>query len=801
MNSALGMFREQVTKEFGLDPKEFQTSKQIFDSIDQNMPERERTRRNTVGRLVREIEQAERTGYVPLSRFGNVIVTVKKPVDINEIDPLTGNPMEMETVWSRAVAVPTTGLPGWYYSRKQLEQIPAVRKVMEEARALHGDDADAQITAFQKPERGVDDQGNITSGDVDLLAEVANLDMDQHERLMEAFNRVQQERGFRRHFLGSRNVPGYDADFERTIADYIQGIGSYLARREMRDTWDNAISAIPDLRPNERAYAEKYQKYVNNPTEEFGNFRQAAFVYFLAGNVSTAALNLTQVPLFTMPYMTMFDATSPARFLRAYADTGRMMSVEAGTEIFTPEKAPADVREALTDAYGRGMFMPLVTYEMMGTAHNRSRMLRGLSRKVRKAVDIVALTYSFSERANRLSTYIAAYRLAKQKPDQIRERARDILRDNPLARDQLLGIQDNEAFARAFAEWMIDETHFKLGKINRPEMFRGFGAPLLQFKSFVWSALSLQKRMLQGRYGRRGGVALGLNLLGLFATAGIWGLPGSDDLREALEAILRIWSEEDRDIQTEVREAITEMTGSARWGDMVSRGALRSTGIDMSQRIGMGRVVPRSADEAAGVPFSLMVGKPMTTYEYARRGDWMLAAGEILPNFLRNPIQGMAWGSEGIRGVASGQMVVPPEEIGTSDQVMRGLGFQPAWIARRREGDWAGTRADRALDSTRRRFYGSLARPIADAHRAMERGDVEAHARALAAMEEAQSAIQDHNMRAMEAGEPHRVIQINNRSLRMRVQQEIMGTAVRDQRGRTTTRGRRQEIRELYNFE
>ena len=799
MNSALGMFREQVTKEFGLDPKEFQTSKQIFDSITKDMPESAKTNRNLVGRLVREIEQAERTGYVPLSRFGNVIVTVRKPVE--NPDPLVGNPMEMETVWSRAVPVPNTGLPGWYYSRKQLEQIPAVRKVMEEARALHGDDADAQIRAFQKPERGVDANNNITSGDVDLLAEVANLDMDQHDRLMEAFNRLQQERGFRRHFLGSRNVPGYDADFERTIADYIQGIGSYLARREMRDTWDNAISAIPDLRPNERAYAEKYQKYVNNPTEEFGNFRQAAFVYFLAGNVSTAALNLTQVPLFTMPYMTMFDATSPARFLRAYADTGRMMSVEAGTEIFTPEKAPADVREALTDAYDRGMFMPLVTYEMMGTAHNRNRMLRGLSRKVRKAVDIVALTYSFSERANRLSTYIAAYRLAKQKPDQVRERARDVLRDNPLARDQLLGIQDNEAFARAFAEWMIDETHFKLGKINRPEMFRGFGAPMLQFKSFVWSALSLQKRMLQGKYGRAGRVALGLNLLGLFATAGIWGLPGSDDLREALEAILRIWSEEDRDIQTEVREAITEMTGSPKVADLFSRGALRATGLDMSQRIGMGRVVPRSADEAAGVPFSLMVGKPMTTYEYARRGDWMLAAGEALPNFLRNPIQGMAWGSEGIRGVASGQMVVPPEEIGASDQVMRGLGFQPTWIARRREGDWAGTRADRALDGTRRRFYGMLARPIADAHRAMERGDVEAHARALAAMEEAQSALQDHNMRAMEAGEPHRVIQINNRSLRMRVQQEIMGTAVRDQRGRTTTRGRRQEIRELYNFE
>lgn len=802
MNGALGMFRAQVTKEFGLDPSEFQTAKQIFDSITDNMPAREKDRRNLVGRLVREIEQAERTGYVPLSRFGNVIVTVKKPVDINEIDPLTGNPMEMETVWSRAVNVPTTGVASLLRRRQRLEQIPAVRQAMEEARALYGDDADAQIAAFQKPERGVDEQGNITSGDVDLLAEVANLDMDQHERLMEAFNRVQQEKGFRRHFLGSRNVPGYDADFERAIADYIMGIGGYLARREMRDTWDSAIDAIPDLRPNERAYAQKYQQYINNPTEEFSAIRQAGFFYFIAGNVSTAALNLTQVPIFTMPYMSMFDSVAgvAGKFTRAYADTMGMMSREAGMDIFTPEKAPADVRDAMKDAYDRGMFVPLITFEMMGTAHNRNRMLRGLSQKTRKVIDIAALTYSFAERANRISSYIAAYRTAKEKPDQIRDRAREILRDNPLARDQLLRETDPEAFARAYAEWVVDETHFKLGKVNRPEAMRGPGAAILQFKSFVWNALELQKRMAWN-YGRPGKKAFALNMFALFMSAGIWGLPFAEDIREVFETVMRFWGEEDRDIQTEVREFWTELTGSPQIADIVSRGALRATGVDMSQRIGMGRLLPMSAEEAAGVPLSLTVGKSLQAIEHGRRGDWMLMAGEALPNFARNPIHGMAWGSEGIRGVASGQMVVPPEEIGASDQVMRGLGFQPAWIARRREGDWAGTRADRALDATRRRFYSSLARPIADAHRAMQSGDVEAHAKALSAMEEAQSALQDHNIRAMEAGESHRVIQINNRSLRMRVQQEIMGTSVRDQRGRTTTRGRRQEIRELYNFE
>lgn len=801
MNSALEMFAAQVIREAGLDPAQTPNSEAILRAIPADASAVTRARMETLAQRVAEIEDARARGYVPFTRYGSVVVTVRKPIPEEQQDPISGNSFRYETVWSKTVEVDgLTGMAGLMKAKGKLGQIPAVRKVLDEARALYGRDAEAEIGVFQSGKDGLLQAAGMQASDVDLLAQVANLDPTEQERLQDAYARIQQERGFRSHFFGSRNVPGYSVDFERSIADYIVGIGGYLARRSTNDAWEQAIAGIPGQKPRERKYAETYRDYVNNPTEELAALRQAGFLYFIAGNVSTAALNLTQVPLFTAPYMTMF--ANPAKVAgalgRAYKDAAGMMSRKAGLDIFTKEKAPTDVREAVAEAFDEGMFVPLVTFEMMGTANNRSQMLRGVNKTARKAIDIIALTYSFAERTNRIATFVAAYRMAKADPEGFRAKAREVFRENPLAREELLSARGEEAFARAYARWIVDETHFRLGKVNRSSVMRGPGAALLQFKSFVLNALELQYRMARN-YGRPGKVAFGLHIAALIGTAGIWAIPFGDDLADLMDALYKWWTGIDLDVRTEVRQTIAQMTGSSKLAELATRGTLRMTGVDMSMRIGMGDLIPGSTTEAAGVPFSLTVGKAMQAADHVKRGDLMMGFGELMPNFARNPIHALSWSERGIRSQATGQTLINEEEITAGDVLGKAFGFTSARIAERREQDRAKDRASRATDDLRRSFYTRLASPIAQMERARQRGDLAAVARYERELAEAFERINAHNERVLADGRVNLLITIDQRSLRRRVAQELLGSVVRDTTARRVTRGRRAELEELFN--
>src|SRR5690606_35150695 len=234
-------------------------------------------------------------------------------------------------------------------------------------------------------------------------------------------------------------------------------------------------------------------------------------------------------------------------------------------------------------------------------------------------------------------------------------KARKALGNSALAKATVL----DEATPAAFANWVVDETHFRLGKVNRPTMMRGAGAALLQFKSFVLNALELQYR-LATMHGRQGRVAFGLILAGLFMTAGMWGLPFAEDVGDLWEALYKWWTGIDIDTRAEVREIMTELTGSPKIAEAFSRGSLRALGVDMSRRVGMGELVPRTTEEAAGVPMSLTVGKVTQAATLMKDDRYFEAFATMLPNFMKNPLDAYAWTQQGVR-TGQGGAVIPPE--------------------------------------------------------------------------------------------------------------------------------------------
>lgn len=800
MNRALDLFKQQVIQEWGLDPAQVPTAKEIDQLILRATTPEEQTRLKKLAEIVREIEQAKRQGYVPFQRWGQVGVIVRKD---GAPDPKTGQ-IQQETVYFETVEVdgPVQKTKRWVDRRlgkpTSLGTIPEVKAVLDRVKAEYGNKAGHEIKVFQvAPNAPM--AGQVQMADLDMLAQVAQLDPQVWDAVRDGLQKAIQQRGMRAHFFGARNIPGYSADFERAIADYVVGVAGYLARRQFSDTWQRAIDAIPRTMPKLKEYAQRYHAYVQNPAEEFQMLRQAGFLYYLAGSVATAMVNMTQVPIITAPYLTQFHGKAGVvrELARAYRDAARMLTLEgagafrrldtAAPHLFDPGKAPSDVRPALQKAWDEGFFVPLNTYEMMGAAYHRSAAIRGLTNRTRNAIDRVAIMFTVAERMNRLVTYIAAYRLAQKSP--VAQAIKRVLKNNALARsDELL----RQFTPEKFAGWVIDETHYRMGKVNRPTVMRGAGAALLQFKGFTMQTLELLFRLAK-QNGREGRLAFVLVMACLFGTAGLWGIPFSQDLTDLIEELWKKFGGVDLDLQTEFRELIVEISGSPKLAELFARGGGRLVGVDLT-RIGMGKIIPHDLEEVGGIPFSLTLGRVGQAIEYGKRGQGLMAFGEMLPQFLKNPIHAYAWGSDGIRSQATGKVVIPGEDITVAQQMLKGIGFTPGRISNARESEFAQNRANRAAGDVRNEFYGKLARILAGMYRAEQSGDGKEVARLEAKLREGMEEVARFN-----DGRPlHEQVKIDPRTLRQRAREELLGASVRDAKAPKQARARRQQIDEVY---
>lgn len=771
-DKALTMFRDQALRDFGI-PVE-RLGKDIRGALEKRITEaepRQKAYLRAALEIFDQIEKARESGYVPFTRWGDVVIVVRDR---------TG-----ATLWVGKVetGMVERNIPG----RRNLESIPSVRNALNEARTrFRGEQV--EIKAFNTPER-VPLEGDIRMADLDMLAELAQVDNQQWDSVRDQLAKGLQSRGFRKHFLGADSVPGYSADFERAIADYIIGLSGYLSRRQHAERWETGIAAIDKRKPRLIEYAKNYQKYVNDPQEEWVRLRQAGFLFYIAGVPASAFVNMTQVQLLSAPYMTQFIGASrvQAELARAYKDASLMGSVSRGFDLFDPAKAPADVREDLQAAWDEGFFVPLETYELMGKAYNRTPTQRRLQQGIDDGISAVSIAFQGAERINRLVTFIAAHRIARIRG--VEGKVDAVLKANPLARDEL-GVFS----PRSFAEWVIDETHFRMGKINRPGLMRGAGAAILQFRGFTLQTLELWTRMML-QNGPEGRAMAAYSLALMFAVAGLWGMPGADDLRNLLERFYKAVVGEDLDLKTKFRELVYRLSGSAMLAQMLSKGVTYPAGLDLSGRIGMGNIAPDSALQVFGIPADLLIGREVRALEMASRGHWQLAMAELLPNFIKNPMQAADWAESGIRSQATGKVAIPAENVTAGDVTQKAIGFTPARISNIREAQWAKTRANRAVDELRSDYYAKLGTTIAAKVRAERAGDVDKAARLEADVKATFKEIAERN----QGKAHHEMIIIRAQTLRERVRDELEGTTNRQSR-RRQARSRSQEIDAAYGL-
>jgi hypothetical protein len=639
-------------------------------------------------------------------------------------------------------------------------------------------------------------------GALDALARMANLNRQQYEKIREKLAEARQAMGFRAHLMPARDIPGYSADFERAGADYIMGLASHLARSRFRADWENAIGAIPSHKSNLRKYAETYHNYFDSPQEELQGLRQTAYVFYLAAVPMTAAMNLTQPFLTSFPLLSGLTnpITAGAQLTRAYAEA--MLMIRGATfeaylkpsEFFNPEKAPQDVRRALRIAWEKGILAPMTTQETMGLARNRAELLRKVGRNTRLGIEFLAHMFMTAERLNRIITFMAAYRLAAQpgRKDAILR----TLDKNALAQ---LTLRDAADFPSAFAEWVVDETQFRTGKVNRTSLQRGVGTAIFQFQDYAWQMMELYARTAV-LAGPRGKLAFAMMLLLLYSVAGLWGLPFAERIRLLTEQGLRKFLERDVDLKVEFREAMQDMGASTKVAEMLANGSLRyfDESPEVSSRIGLGSIGPDPARPMSvlGVPADLMWERWQKAGVWAHRGELGMAAGAVAPNFLKNWIEAEAWAESGVRSRKTGAKIVHEKDLTSTDIWLKRLGARSRRIAEAAESEYAQDRAGHAMDEMRRSFYYKLAINTAKANKARATGDADAELQARTKIEEARQDVIKYN-----DGRPvHEQIIIDPNALAQAVAKEMLGPdQLRDLTAPRQARERRREIDKNYN--
>lgn len=718
-----------------------------------------------------EAMEAKKGGYIPLKRWGEVGVSVK-----NE---------DGEVVHFERIELPKYGKKAMIGENKAVQDV--LDKLTEKYDQTH------QINFFQMP-TFLDEKAFVDLREFDVLLANSGIPESDKALVREVLQKEMQKRGFRSHFFRAKDVAGYDPDFERAINDYVVSISSYVARRVHEREIDAALSSISGTgKSNLYKYAEKYIDYVNDPQEELAIIRSAGFFWYLAGNVSSGLVNLSQPFLVTAPWFSgAFSHGQIAQNMtKAYAETASMLSFSQGMDMFDFSKAPTDIRDALIKAYELGDFLSLATQDAMAISNSNTQALRGLEKKKRLVAEGIALTFSIPEKTNRIVTFISAYRMALDPKN--REKINRFIGKDELGKSMVADAKTAEEFAFAFAEYAVVSTQYRVGRLNRPQLTRGYGTLVFQFWSFIMQTFEVMYR-LGNVHGGKNKQALAAMMLAVVAVAGLKGIPFEDDLQDIIEKLHKFKTGTDIDIETAVRDFLSEKTSPLIAETLIKGAPASLLNIDLSGRLGFGNVAPDRGADFLGVWWDMLYDRPMKSADYLNKGDVKRAIAESAPAFIRNPMDAWIWSKDGVR-TKQGAKVFDAKDVTDVDKALKFFGFTSGKISTERDRIYARTRAQYAADDLRGRYYSRIAKAIAERQRLLKSGDIEG-ANLMAVQ---QKSIMDEINRYNQTVPLHKRVFPNQATIKQRVAEELEGADAR--KIRKQARQRVKEIDEIYRIE
>lgn len=702
--------------------------------------------------VIQLLEEARRTNYIPQVRRGRYAVEYlnrdallqdikeldskpsKTKEDLQELDSLKrqlqkGGKKFLESFES---SLDTSGV---HTSRKRAEaRVAALKKEGMEGVRLRDLQEERNLYEMYAPD--IDSLSGIDALFQSIMVPHKTDAYLETKKVIDRL-RAEAERGRQGRLRRRKDVPGwlrpdnFDGYFRSTFPSYTFMMSDWIANKA---TELGRRSAINATRGEVRTMLEDAEQYLHADDSATARLKSVAFLYTIGGNISSALTQPTQLLHTSLPFLAGVAGTgrSTQALMKSAGQLLRHMkfTLDPSTILDIDKMNIAeDEKELIRTMFKDGIAEPLLTRDQAPSwlASNMDPNVYALGRTVGKVLESFSLAFSMSETINRVATGLATYRLVKD--PKTFARLQEVAKNTGTTLNTPLDA----------VEYAVNETQFTMGKGFRAANMRGMvGGLALQFTPFAFKMLGFQRRAMQ-YYGGKGILSLdagkkvmALHLLGLFATAGLWGLPFAAPVGDLLDKLLKEVGPElgltPVALKAELRETLQTLfkevpelafVGTpAELADYVFNGPFRATGIDISKRTALD-VIPENLLSLDLLNMGPLLGAVKGGVEdavmYQRKGLDMMAIASLLPVSVRNLARSQVMQEEGYITPGKLEPTLPAREMQSLDDIFKvAIGFTPTQVSRARESLREIKDLGEKMDSLRRSYSDRIARATAN---------------------------------------------------------------------------------------
>lgn len=552
----------------------------------------------------------------------------------------------------------------------------------------------------------------LPSGLLDRIASKLSLSRDQQAALEELRFELAPAQSFKHRFQRKDRTPGYNTDFQRAFANYFFHGSNYLVnvkyvdalREQVKLTRESGRTLVDKTKRDQIAnFMDDHLNYMLDPKADWAALRGLATLWFLGLNPASAALNLSQIPIMTFPFLA--SKFGDLRSAAAIVNAGARISTLYKRGRLARETA-ADMR-ALSEGVKQGVITEAMAPELAAISDGGVLKSWGGDKLHELPITIMEKAmwmFEMSEQYNRRVTFRAAWRLALAHPGS--KYVRDSVSKHQIEwlrlRDS--GWTDHEASAFVSAKDAVESTQFIYQQYAQPKFMRGKARTIFIFKTFIQNML-----FTLWNYP----TAAARSMLIMAYLGGLMGLPGMEDLRGLLKALAYRLFGKDFDLEEEVRKFALDVLNGVVPPDLLVHGmsrrgfgmpaALEALGVpfptlDRSKAIGLGQISPvdvgalfgptkdqarvmaDTGQRATGAAFGMIFNM------YKALTDGQLDANDFkrwekaMPRFAANLSRSYRAFSEGGERNRRGNMVVgfdttDPRQM--MEVLAMGMGYQP----------------------------------------------------------------------------------------------------------------------------
>ena len=613
------------------------------------------------------------------------------------------------------------------------DNIQEARKDIKDTSALIKSIFEAIEDAAGRPIAVTDDFGNQVS-------KYSTIDPDKmKDEVYQLYLHTLPEKNFRRQFIHRQGTTGFSQDIARNFATTSTNMANQLARIKYAPTMMDQVQAARDSlagNPDEarlgefvtemrlRVESEAYPDPGNPLGYRMADFANKSAFLWLMSTVKTAVAQFSAIPVFVGPVLAsrhgnVAAAKELGRFLNVFNNLGVRKEDADGNESFVaPSVAQSrNVRlnkeERLAAQYmiDRGISETTLAYDLGNRRKVPTYVQQSASRRTVKAVtDIMTGLFHHSERMIREVTFMAAFRLYRDKNPNMpfEEVARLAEGDVYTALGNFSSPNRPRGILATAERQVLLDAHKPLGRaVLQFKMFPAFVTTY-----FVRNFYRMAAKDMTPQERKEAAIQFFGSLTTSFAIAGYMGVPGISFAMGIAQGLRNLFKDDDDDDPLQERDLefwfrniwLPQTFGNVKIGDhtladLMDRGLVAAlTGYDISSSLSLNNMwFPEMKEQATaqaamqdyllslGGPFaSLVTSQIPRAVDYLKQGKILQGVEQLLPGMMRTPVTAYRYSQEGAT-TASGAVIKEADEYTLGQLVAQGMGFATEGLVAQRE--------------------------------------------------------------------------------------------------------------------